>query len=124
MKNPQTKNPQYYEGILQLRNPNEEALNFVRNQFKNNSKAWIAKVEELKTGIDFYISSNGFLLSLGKKLKKSFKGELKTSRRLHTKDRLTSKQVYRVTVLFRLSSIKEKLILSIMGLPSPLNSKL
>ncbi|MBS3097227.1 hypothetical protein J4209_00360 [Candidatus Woesearchaeota archaeon] len=103
MKNPQTKNPQYYEGILQLRNPNEEALNFVRNQFKNNSKAWIAKVEELKTGIDFYISSNGFLLSLGKKLKKSFKGELKTSRRLHTKDRLTSKQVYRVTVLFRLS---------------------
>jgi NMD protein affecting ribosome stability and mRNA decay len=97
------KNPQYFEGILQLRNPNEEVLNFIRNQFKNNSKAWIAKEEGLKTGIDLYISSNKFLLSLGKKLKKSFKGELKTSRKLYTKNRLTSKNVYRVTVLFRLS---------------------
>lgn len=97
------KNPQYFEGILQLRNPNEEVLNFIRNQFKNNEKAWIAKTEGLKTGIDFYVSSNRFLLSLGKKLKKSFKGELKTSRKLHTQNRLTSKRVYRVTVLFRLS---------------------
>ena len=97
------KNPQYFEGILQLRNPNEEVLNFIKNQFKNNKKAWIAKEEELKTGIDIYISSNRFLLALGKRLKKSFKGELKVSRKLHTKNRLTSKQVYRVTVLFRLS---------------------
>ena len=97
------KNPQYFEGILQLRNPNEEVLNFIRNQFKNNKKAWIAKEEGLKTGIDLYVSSNKFLLSLGKKLKKSFKGELKTSRKLYSKNRLTSKNVYRVTVLFRLS---------------------
>ncbi len=95
------KNPQYFEGILQLRNPDEEAFRFIKNQFKNNEKAWIAKVEKLKTGVDYYISSNRFLLSLGKKLKKSFKGELKISRRLHSKNRLTSRQVYRVTVLFR-----------------------
>ena len=93
---------EYYEGILQLRNPNEEVLNFIRNQFKNNSKVWISKQERLKTGIDLYISSNKFLLSLGKKLKKSFKGELKTSRKLHSRDRMTSKNVYRVAVLFRL----------------------
>lgn len=92
----------YYEGTLQLRNPNEEVLNFIKNQFKNNPKVWIANQEKLKTGIDLYISSNRFLLSLGKKLKKSFKGELKTSRKLHTKSRITSKNIYRVTVLFRL----------------------
>lgn len=96
-------NPQYYEGILQLRNPNEEAINFIRNQFRNNPKVWIAKEEKLKTGIDYHISSNRFLLQLGKKLKKSFKGELKISRRLHTRNRMTSKNVYRVTVLFRLN---------------------
>ncbi len=94
--------PQYFEGTLQLRNPNEEVLNFISNQFKRNEKVWIAKQERLKTGIDLYVSSNKFLLKLGKKLKKSFKGELKTSRTLHTKNRLTSKNVYRVTVLFRL----------------------
>ena len=91
----------YYEGILQLRNPNEETINFIKNQFKNNPKVWIAKHEKLKTGVDFYISSNKFLLSLGKKLKKSFKGELITSRKLHTQHRMTSKKVYRVTVCFR-----------------------
>jgi NMD protein affecting ribosome stability and mRNA decay len=72
------------------------------NQFKNNEKVWIAKEEKQKTGIDYYVSSNKFLLSLGKKLKKSFKGELKTSRKIHTKNKLTSKDVYRVTVCFRL----------------------
>jgi NMD protein affecting ribosome stability and mRNA decay len=92
----------YYEGKLQLRNPNEEVINFIKNQFKNNDKVWVAKYETLKNGVDIYVSSNHFLLALGKKLNKSFKGELKTSRKLHTQDRQTSKQVYRVTVLFRL----------------------
>ena len=96
------KHPRYYEGILQLRNPNEECINFIRNQFKNNKKAWIAKEEILKTGIDYYISSNSFLLALGKKLRKSFKGEYKLSRRIFTKNKLTSRDVYRLTVLFRL----------------------
>ncbi|MBW2989566.1 60S ribosomal export protein NMD3 [Candidatus Woesearchaeota archaeon] len=94
--------PEYYEGILQLRNPNIEAINFIINQFKNNPKVWIAKQKKVKTGIDLYISSNRFLMSLGKKLKRSFKGELKLSRKLITKNRMTSKNVYRVTILFRL----------------------
>ena len=92
----------YYEGKLQLRNPNEEVLNFIRNQFKNNEKVWIAKEERLKTGIDLYISSNRFLLSLGKKLKKSFPGELKLSSSLYGVSKKTGKQVYRGTVCFRL----------------------
>jgi len=96
------KNPQYFEGFLQIRNPNEECINFIKNQFKNNKKAWIAKEVKQKNGFDLYISSNSFLLSLGKKLKKSFKGTLKTSRKLFTQNRLTSKQVYRGTVCFRL----------------------
>lgn len=97
--------PEYYEGILQLRNPNEEVINFIKNQFKNNPKIWVAKEEKLKTGIDYYISSNKFLLTLGKRLKKSFKGELKLSRRLHTKNRITSKNVYRGTVCFILDGV-------------------
>ena len=96
---------QYYEGILQLRNPNEECNRFIKNQFKNNEKVWISKEVKQKTGTDYYISSNRFLLSLGKRLKKSFRGELKISRRIHSTSRITSKNIYRVTVLFRLQMI-------------------
>jgi len=113
------QNPDYFEGILQLRNPSDEAINFVENQFKlrnskksegleksknfqkNNEKVWIAKQVNLKTGIDLYVSSNKFLMQLGKKLKKSFKGKLILSRKLHTRNHLTSKNVYRLTVCFR-----------------------
>ena len=97
----------YYEGKLQLRNPNQEVVNFISNQFKNNEKVWIAKTEKQKNGIDLYISSNKFLMALGKKLKKSFQGELKLSRKLFSKSRLTSKAIYRVTVLFRLIDKEE-----------------
>jgi len=100
-------NPDYFEGILQLRNPSDEALNFVENQFKNNEKVAIAKQVNLKTGIDLYVSSNKFLMQIGKKLKKSFKGKLILSRKLHTRNHLTSKNVYRLTVCFRFEEIKD-----------------
>ena len=96
-------NPQYYEGILQLRNANKELLSFFSNQLKKYPEVFVSKEVKHKTGTDYYLSSNKFVLMIGRKLNKSFKGEFKTSRRIHTRDRMTSKDVYRVTVLFRMS---------------------
>jgi len=98
MKN---KNPHYYEAILQLRNPNEEIMNLIKNQLKKRKDVFISKEEKQKNGLDLYLSSWRFTLSLGRKLKKSFKGELKVSRKLYSVNKLTSKRVYRLTVLFR-----------------------
>ena len=95
------KNPQYFEATLQLRNPSAEGLRFFKNQLKKNPNVWIAKEEKLKNGFDYLISSNKFTLNLGKKLNKSFKGELKVSRRLYGQDRLTSRLLYRATVFFK-----------------------
>ena len=91
----------YYEGILQLRNPNEEVIKFIKNQIKKRTNVLITKEEKVNNGIDFYITSQKYLQVIGKKLKKHFRGELKISSRLHTKNRQTSKNVYRVNVLFR-----------------------
>ena len=92
----------YYEAILQLRPADKEILKFVSTQVeKQKEKVSVAKVVELKTGVDIYLTSQRFALALGRKLKKNFKGELKITRSLHKISRITSKKIYRLTVCFR-----------------------
>jgi len=97
----------YFEGILQLRNPTEELLKYVENKTKKDKKALITKRLKVKNGYDFYFSSQRYLRNLGNKIKNSFAGELKTSRKLFTRKRQTSKDVYRVNVLFRMSCLEK-----------------
>ena len=98
--------PSYYEAIIQLRPFDEEVLNFINKQISERKDVFISKIEKLKTGVDLYLSSQRFAIALGKKLKKSFGGEIKITRKLHTVSKKTGKRVYRVTVLFR----KEKVL--------------
>ena len=95
------KGPKYFEGKLQLRNPTPELMRYVRKKIAQNKLVWIAKEEKARNGIDFWMSSNRFMLDLGNKLKKRFAGILKTSKKLHTQHKITSKLLYRVTVLFK-----------------------
>ena len=99
---------QYFEAVLQLRNPNDEAVNCIVNAVNKRKDVFIAKKSKVKGGIDFYISSQRYTRSLGKLLKKSFKGELKVTRRLYGVDRQTSKLIYRGTVLFRIEEEKKE----------------
>jgi len=92
----------YFQAILQLRPKNKEILDWIYKQLiKNNIK--IGREVKRKEGIDIYLSSKKFTLALGKKLKKTFKGTTKVTKSLFTKNRLTSKKVYRITVCFRLN---------------------
>ena len=93
-------NPQYFEGNLQLRDPTEEIISFVLDEI-DKGDVHIAKQTKLKNGLDLYLSSNKFLRSLGKKLQAKFGGEVKESATLHTRSRQTSKDLYRVTLMFR-----------------------
>lgn len=93
---------QYYEAILQLRPKNKKVLDYVLKQIEKRKNVFISKRIELKTGIDLYMSDRKFTMALGKKLKKTFKGNVKLSRKLYGFDRVRGKKVYRVTVLFRL----------------------
>lgn len=109
------KHPDYYEGILQLRDASKEVVDFVRNQVEQRRNVWIAKEKRVGNGIDFYFSSQRYLRALGKKLKTKFNGELKESRKLHTQSHLTSKRVYRVNVFFRLLPFKKGDIITHRG---------
>lgn len=95
------RHPEYFEGILQLRNYTDELLNWVKKRIEKDKKAKIAKVKKAKNGVDLYLSDQHYLQALGKKLKQNFVGILKISQKLFTQDRVTSKLLYRVTVLFK-----------------------
>lgn len=99
----------YYQAIIQLRPEDDELVRFVENQIEHNEKVWISKKIKLKSGVDYYISSNKFARILGKKMKKSFDGVLKESKKLFGKDKNTSKTLYRVTVCFRLNPREEEI---------------
>ena len=66
-----------------------------------------------KDGFDIYISSQRFARNLGNKMKRAFRdSELKMTRSIYSRNRQTSKDIYRVTVMFRItkiSSIESKL---------------
>lgn len=93
----------YYEAILQLRPADKKVLDFTKKRVKKNNVS-ITKIEKLKTGIDLYLTSKRFAMSLGRKLKRNFKGKLIVTKKLHTVDKMTSKKVYRITVCFRLET--------------------
>lgn len=104
----------YFEGILQLRDPTEELLDLVWNQIEKHG-IQVAKQVPHKNGVDIYVSSNSFLMSLGKKLSAAFNGQVKTSSNLHTRDRQSGKNLYRVTLLFELAPFKQGDIISYNG---------
>ncbi|MBL7100454.1 MAG: hypothetical protein ISS23_00700 [Nanoarchaeota archaeon] len=91
----------YYQAIIQIRPKDKEILTYVRKKIKEKKGVHISKEIFYKYGIDIYVTDQKFARNLGQKLKKAFKGELKITKSIHTKDRQTSKEVYRGTILFR-----------------------
>ena len=101
------KNPDYFEGVLQLRNPTQEIIDFVADAIDKEENVWIASTNKQKNGIDLVLSSNKFLRKIGKKLKDNFPGELTESKSLFTMHKLTSRHVFRGCVLFRHCNLKK-----------------
>ena len=104
----------YYQGVLQLRDVNDEIVSFVHNQIKKRSDVAITKIVRLSNGFDLYITSQKFIRILGKKLKDSFGGELKVSSKLHTRSK-QGKDLYRVNVLFKFSKHRKGNIVMVRG---------
>ncbi|MEM3153975.1 MAG: NMD3-related protein [Candidatus Woesearchaeota archaeon] len=108
-------NKDYFEGILQIRNETPGLLSWIHARIKNEGRARVAKEKKVKNGVDLYISDQHYLQNLGRQLKQKFTGILKTSKRLHTVDKMTSKHIYRVTVLFKAIPFKKGDIVTLHG---------
>ena len=64
----EARHDEYFEGILQVRNPSEEVLDFIAKEVEKKGDVFVAKAKQTQNGIDLYISSQRFLRSIGNKL--------------------------------------------------------
>lgn len=85
----------YFEGTLQVRNETEETKRFVRERVAAH-EARIAKEVAQPTGTDYYISSNSAARHVAQELQQ-YGGKMKLTRKLFSRNRQTSKDLYRVT---------------------------
>ena len=108
-------NKDYFEGILQLRNTGDVVVEFTVKEIKKNENTYIAKIKKVTNGVDIYISPQKFLRSLGNKLQNRFGGQLIVSTKLHTKNRVTSREVHRVNMLFRSPKFKKGEVIEYKG---------
>jgi nonsense-mediated mRNA decay protein 3 len=96
----------YYEGVLQLRNPTKEFVKKAKKLIEENKLIFIAKQVKVVNGTDLYLSSQKQMQVIARELHSKFGGEMKISSKLHTVNRQTSKKVFRLTILLRLPKFK------------------
>ncbi len=96
-------NTTYFEGILQLRNPTDEVKAYIKKML-NEGKArgvYATSIKEVTNGLDYYITNKSYLRKIGKELKKRFDGDFNESAQLFSRNHQTSKDIYRINLLFR-----------------------
>jgi NMD protein affecting ribosome stability and mRNA decay len=98
------KHPEYYEGVLQLREIKQEVIDFAKKEIKK-SGVHVAKTLKTKNGTDIFLSDNDFTRSLGKRLQQKFGGQLLVTASLF--GRKSGKEIHRLTVLFRQAHFKK-----------------
>ena len=104
-KSTHSTNPKYFEATIQLRPFDQEVFAFLEKEIedKHNPEYFISRIEELKTGIDIYFSSQRLARTIGQKMKRKFpQGELIITEKFHTVNKMTSRNMSRATVLFRM----------------------
>lgn len=89
-----------YGAVIQIRPFSKEIYSYVINQFKKYNVEIIDQ-KKFDKGIDIFIGPQKIIRTLGRKLKRNFKGTLKITYSLHTYDHNKCKNVYKSTLLFR-----------------------
>ena len=115
------KHPGYFQGILQLRNPTKELKAFIDNEIKKEG-VYVAKKVKTKDGVNMWVSSNKFLLKMSRQLKIKFSGDMKLSRKIYSRDRMTQKDIWRMTLLFKQYPFKKGETVKIRGEEYKINS--
>jgi NMD protein affecting ribosome stability and mRNA decay len=93
------KGTDYFEGVFQVRG-SQELINRAKNLIIEGG-AHINKEIKQPGGVDFQVTSKKVMRRVGKQLCKEYVGEYKESPRLFSRDKQTSKDIYRLNCFFK-----------------------
>lgn len=97
---------QYFEGTLQVRNETPDAKKFLREYLKGTS-ASVAKEERSGSGVDYYLTNKRVVEMAARTLQERFGGLIKSSAQLFSHNKMSSKDIYRVTWFIELPPFAE-----------------
>jgi len=83
----ESKRAEYFEGVLQLRDCEQEVIDFAEKEI-DRLKLTIAKTVEFKNGKDYFLPDNNLTKRIGKKLQSKYGGEYLVTATLHTKKQI------------------------------------
>ncbi len=108
-------NPQYFEGILQVRNPDDAVRQAIELLLGKHPDIHIAKENVLRSGYDLYLNDKRFVRLIANHLHQRFGAALKESAKLHTRDRQSGKELYRLTICAAIPTLKPETIIEAGG---------
>ena len=92
---------EYFEAILQLRCSNEAQQYAISDIKESRMLTEAVPVKGSGKKFDFYLKSTDYAMNLVRRMRKRYPGTVKISRKLYGRDKMTSKTLYRTTVLFK-----------------------
>lgn len=96
------KGTQFFTGTLQVRNITDEAAQFVRDFFEKSIHHINKESKQPNNGIDFLITHNMETERAALELQRHFGGEVKINTKLFSRNKQTSKDIFRLNALVRL----------------------
>ena len=107
----------YFEGILQLRNATPESKEYVKKFLLSKSKKQVLvnKVIDKNSSVDYFFTDKKKMRPLALKLVRNFGGYISENPQLFSKDKQTSKDIYRQNMLVELPSFKEGDVVDLDG---------
>lgn len=91
----------YFEGVMQLREPNDRVIDFMNREMKQLAPkgVFITKTVDQKNGVDLYFTNKTHMRILGQKIGTKFGAAVSSHAQLFSHNHLRSKDVFRVNIL-------------------------
>jgi NMD protein affecting ribosome stability and mRNA decay len=113
------KGTTYFESIIQLRNCNDEIIDFVRSEVAKHNKKGIFINKEVpldkysKKDVDVYITNQTYAKTLAARVKKNYGGIIKKNAQHFSLNWQTTRTIYRLNVLIQLPNYFKNDVLKI-----------